>query len=175
MLRRLFPVLALSLSLAAPLAAQEEAPVLVEVDSLARVRVTQRATETHSPERFTGALVAAGRDSLVIGPDRMAGTLVLPVSAVERLEVSRGRRGVGRSALRGAKYGFLGGLAVSALFFVAVAVDDGDCGDCFISAEAAAAIGSVMVTSTATLVGGVVGALSPGERWVRVTVPVRIR
>lgn len=172
MLRRVFLALGLLLGAALPLSAQDVAPAPVEMDSLARVRVVQT---TVAPRTLTGRLVFA--DSQVLTLERRGERILLPLPAVQSLERSVARLSEGEGAWWGAKRGFLGGAAVGAVLVGLGAIGDaqGDCGDCFVTASAAAAFLGVSLTALTTTIGAVWGAVSPPERWERVVPPVRLR
>lgn len=176
-MRRPRPMTALLLALAAlaavvpaPAAAQEAAPP-TPVDSLAWVRVQQRFAV---PRRVTGVLFAADSQSVTVRPAAGVEPVVVPLAELERMHVSLGRRSRGEGALRGARYGLLGGLAVSAVLVAIGAANDAQdpCGECFISATAISGILGVALTTTTTVGGAIFGAASPGEKWVRVRTPV---
>lgn len=172
MLRNLSLTLVLLAGCGLPLGAQQGAPPPVEVDSLARVRLRQSAT---GPRTLTGRLLFA--DAQVLTVEYREKPVAVPLPAVERLDVSLGKYSREESAWRGTKRGFLGGAAVSALMIVTGLVSDaqGDCGDCFINATAGAVLLSVPLTVTTTVGGALLGAIAPGERWERLTPPVRLR
>jgi hypothetical protein len=172
MLRTLSLTLVLLAGCVFPLAAQQGAPPPVEVDSLARVRLRQSATD---PRTLTGRLLFADSQTLTV--EHRGRPQAVPLPAVERLEVSIGRYSTGEGAWRGAKAGFFGGAVVSALLIVTGVVSDaqGDCGDCFITATGAAVLLSVPLTTFTTVGGTLIGAVAPGERWAPVTTPVRLR
>lgn len=64
---------------------------------------------------------------------------------------------------------------MSAVLLGLGAAASADCDDCFIPPVVLAAFASVPFTVTTTLGGAIIGAASPGERWVRVRVPVVLR
>lgn len=153
-------------------AAQETVPPPTPVDSLARVRVTLHDA---APRRLTGVLFGADSLSVTVQPFPGAEPVMVPLTEVASMKLSLGQRTRGEGLLRGAKHGLIGGLAVSA-FLVGIGVlsDAADpCNDCWINATAGAVIVAVPLTATATLGGAIIGAASPGERWVRVPVTLR--
>jgi hypothetical protein len=150
-----FIIAALGLS-AAPLAAQgmhtETAP-----EQGLRVRVTAAG----AAEPLTGTL--AFQDATTIALLRAPGdTALVPLHAVERLEVSRGRRS---NAGRGLRRGALIGAAVGAVLGVALMADDGGYFDYGAEAIPLGAAGGAMYGS---VIGLVVGALSRSEQWAEV-------
>lgn len=143
-------------------AAAQQRTMVLPVDSLARVRVTQEADG-----RLLGTFVAADARTLVV----QSGTArrEVPLEEVRRLEVSRGERSVESGAWRGAKRGFLGGLIVGALLGVA-AMSTVE-GDDYVGEEVALIGFTILGTGVGTVAGTVLGAASPGERWERVPLP----
>lgn len=145
-------------------AAAQQRTMVLPVDSLARVRVTQEADG-----RLLGTFVAADARTVVV----QSGTArhEVPLEEVRRLEVSRGERSVESGAWRGAKRGFLGGLVAGALAgaLVMSTIE----GDGYVGEEVAGIGITVAGTGLGTLLGTLIGAASPGERWERVPLPQR--
>ena len=129
----------------------------------ARVRVLTTADTPPAGRRVpwrVGRIVAATPDSLTIETGKSATPLTLPASAVERLEVSRGRdRGKGM---------FVGALIGGLLAGGAAATASG--GDEGVPAEEAVVGGAV----AGLMLGGVMGALAAPERWQRAALPTRL-
>lgn len=152
----------------------QEVPPPTPVDSLAWVRVTLHDA---APRQLTGILIGADSVSITVRPFPGGGTVVVPLPEVASTRLSLGRRTPREGLLRGAKHGLIGGLAVSALLVGIGVFSDagGSCTDCFISATAGAVIVAVPLTAVTTAGGALLGAASPGERWVRVRVPVTLR
>jgi hypothetical protein len=168
------PILAALLLTAAPAApALAQRGTVTELDSLARVRVTQSV----DPGRVLGGLLAAGSSGLVIDPVHGGDRLAVPLAHVERLEVSLGQRTVREGALRGARKGAIVGVVTSALLIGMGAIQDAgdDCGECWITATGVAVLVSVPLIGITTGGGALLGAMSPGEKWQRVAVPPRVR
>lgn len=115
--------------------------------------------------RVTGVLVAWRDDTLLIHLDRTheAQPVPLPLTAIRRLEVSRGQRTLGDRALRAAVPGlFLG--AVAGGFAGHAITDRGDCQDCELRGVGVL-IGVPVGAGAGALLGGLVGALRGSERW----------
>lgn len=132
-----------------------------------RVRVVAPAL------RGTFYVVATTRDSLVVQQDPTAPAHRLAVAEVERLHVDRGRR----STLGGFGRGFaIGGGIGAALGVVSgLASGDDEPGGWFhMSAEDKALGGGLLLGAGGGLVGGLIGALAPGERWERVPTGPRV-
>lgn len=114
--------------------------------------------------RQPGRLTAFHADTMQIDLDRplsrgVAG-VVVPLSEVTRLDVSRSRHSRARKALRGAIVGLVIGAAIGA-------ASGGDCEGtmiCFTPAEGAA-MGGGFLSAAGALIGVL---LPPGERWERV-------
>jgi hypothetical protein len=132
------------------------------LDSLSRVRVTQSAQE-----RFGATFVSA--DSRVVVVERGGERLEIPRTSVRMLEVSQGPRPLESGAWRGAKRGFLGGALVGGVLAALVLATGED--DSYISNEAVATISLGVGVTAGTVLGTIVGAASPGERWVPVPIP----
>jgi hypothetical protein len=64
-------------------------------------------------ERLTGTVLALEGDRIVLSSKDGGEPVVVPRNAVTRVEISRGRLGVGKGALLGAAIGAAAGLAVS--------------------------------------------------------------
>lgn len=163
-----FCALLLALSAAPAVAQEAPAPLpLQQVDSLARVRLTQHFVE---PRRLVGTLVAVDSEDVVV--ERGTERVTVPLVYVRRMEVSRGRMTAGHGAWRGARVGFLAGAGMSALLIAAAHASEGSsCGDCFITASTAAVVVSLPLTGVSTFAGAAVGASRPGDRWERVPLP----
>lgn len=116
-----------------------------------RVRVTTAADSAQQETRYAGLVTALANDTLTLV--RKGVVRAVPLPAVRRLEVSRGRRGYARTgALIGAGLGVVAGLA-------AVGADDG---------QGSTGAGIVVVPLGAALYGGVgalIGTFVRRERW----------
>jgi hypothetical protein len=95
------------------------------------------------------------------------GGWVLPLSIVQGLEVSRGRRSPGERLARGAGFGLLVGGGLGA----ALGVMGG--GDKYGRGEGALFFGGYLGAAGA-VIGGLIGVASPGDRWQRVSLPNRV-
>ncbi|SOD03254.1 hypothetical protein SAMN05216486_1095 [bacterium JGI 053] len=169
MTRAAFATLALCLSLA-PRAMAQEAPRPTEVDSLAKVRVTQNFL---NPVTLVGELTAADTADLVVlrGNER----LIIPVAYIRHVELATGRRSSGQGALRGAIYGLLGGATATGLFVLASKAGGSDCADCIWNPSTGVVILGLPLTGASMLTGAAVGATRPGDYWLRVSLPLRLR
>jgi hypothetical protein len=127
-----------------------------------RVRITS------SDSRLTGKIVAASPDALIVSVKKGREPVTVARDAITRFELGH-RRTSGKGALRGAGIGLLaGGVGGAAL---GVALDSPD--DWFSGGELAAG-GAIVFGGAGALIGALVGAASPGERWE--TVPThRVR
>ena len=163
MRRRLQPAaLALALAaLAAPPAAAQ-APV----DPGARVRVDAPTVDG------TFWVVAATRDTLVLQRDSAGPAHRVPVAAIRRLDVSRGRR----PPLARFGRGLLIGAGIGAAVGVVSGLASGDDPQGFLSltAEEKAVAGGVLAGVGGATIGGLVGVLGRGERWERVDTGPRV-
>lgn len=166
-------ITALALCLfAAPgaLGAQESPRPATEVDSLAKVRVTQNFLK---PITLVGELTAADTADIVVqhGQER----LIIPVAYVRQVELATGRRSSSQGALRGAIFGFIGGATATGLFVLASKAGGSDCADCIWNPSTGVFVLGLPLTGASMLTGAAVGAARPGDYWVRVSMPLRIR
>ena len=162
-------VLPLLLLCAAALPAAAQEPLLDPVfpDSLARVRVTQ---SVFLRWQITGDLLSLDGENLVLRPDDGGEPVTLPRPTVSALEVSRGKRTRTEGALRLGREGFLSGAAVGlihVLIGMGQRVGKG-CSDCFVDGLVSDAKAAGRLTFAFGLAGLVIGARSPGERFVPV-------
>jgi len=169
MMRAAVATLALCLSLA-PRAAAQEGPRPTEVDSLAKVRVTQNFL---SPTTFVGELAAADTADIVV--QRGAERLIIPIAYVRHVELATGRRSSGQGALRGAIYGLLGGATATGLFVLASKASGSECADCIWNPSTGVFVLGLPLTGASMITGAAVGATRPGDYWLRVSLPLRLR
>ncbi len=156
----------ISLTAVQPVSAQATA-----LDSLAPIRVEQ----TGHARWLTGRLVAADSQALTI---KYKGNLLeVPSSLMARVDVSVGYVPPKARVRRGAKRGFVIGAAISGVLLgLAVGVDlTAECDDCMLPASAVALGVSLPLTVSTTAAGAFFGALSSGERWRRVSLPLEVR
>jgi hypothetical protein len=134
----------------------------LKVGSRVRVHQTQDA-----PRKVTGVLLRIDSSSFTVRSDVEQVPYLIPSKAVSGLEVSLGKRTAGQGVMRGAGIGFVSGLGAGGLMIVGGMIQDSrnPCGDCYISVTMATAFLAVPTVALATLVGALVGAVSPGERW----------
>ena len=109
-LARLTAALALA-AVAAPAAlAQAEGAGPTEVRPGTKVRIT---APSMAPDRLTGVVADVRPDTIILAPDKTGtGYVTIPVDAVTRLEVSRGKPGRTAMVGIGALAGFVGGMAI---------------------------------------------------------------
>ena len=138
-----------------------------------RVRVWTEVSEKGRPTgpRRIAQITAYTTDSLVMDPAGAEGPLAIPLTSISRMDVSLGQRSRGTGALRGGSLGLIiGGVTGIALGF---ASGDDD-SFLFNRWQDKAFILGVMLGTASTLVGAIIGANRPGERWKRVLVPGRV-
>ena len=158
------PVLFLILTVVVPAASMEAQARLQNVlQSCSRVRYEiPRASRP-----FTGMVEAADSIGLTVRLDGLPTSIHLGLDSLRSLARSGGMRSPGDGAAKGAGAGLRIGLVLGALITTAVWLSPADerYDDCFISATAAMAQLSVLGTLGLGLVGGLIGAASPGEIW----------
>lgn len=155
------------LAVASPAAAQ--APY-TQLDSLAHIRVVQHFLE---PRTLVGELEAA--DSTGITVLRGSERLTVPLVYVRHIDLATRRRSTTAGALRGAVWGFLGGVSATGLFVLASKAAGSDCADCIFNPSTGVMVLGLPLTGASTITGAAVGAARPGDYWVRVSLPVTIR
>jgi hypothetical protein len=170
MKRAAVAALALGLVVHGAAAAQEPARAPTQVDSLAKVRVTQNFLR---PGTLVGELAGADTADLVVqrGDER----LIVPIAYVRHVELATARRSSGAGALRGAIVGFLGGATATGLFVLASKAGGSDCADCIWNPGTGLVVLGLPLTGASTLTGAAVGAARPGDYWMRIALPVRLR
>lgn len=125
----------------------------IEIGAL--IRVTAPAIST---SKLIGTLVALNGDTLLLQAETptFSNPLAIPLYAITRLEVSRGKGSRGKSALKGSMIGFL--VALPSTFIVleanAASLDLGD--DSIL-------MGSLIGGAGGLVVGGLLGSQLPGE------------
>jgi len=124
-------------------------------------------------------LEAIGADSLTVLGRNDSELRQLAFDQVQRIDM-RVARSPGWGAIRGAAIGGAIGAVGGAIYAVSTWDDvDVDCGPfdetCSAAASGLRFVGSVGIFGmSGMLIGGVVGAMSPGERWQSVNLPVSI-
>lgn len=138
----------------------------------ARIRVAQSAFR---PRLLVGSLVSVEHSMLILRERRTGDTLTLPVSEIQRLQVSTGRFSPQQGFARGLKRGFLLGTATSVGLLALGAIADltSDCADCMFSGTYVAAHVSVPIIALSSLGGAFWGRTSPPERWREFPLPVQ--
>jgi hypothetical protein len=123
---------------------------------------------------FRGTLQQVDSGTLVVRPDGIDMLLPLGLDTLRSLKVASGRRNRAHAALRGAGRGFRTGAVIGLVVTGLVVLMEGDsCDGCTLSGGVTAAMLSVVGTIGLGVVGGVAGAISPGENWHDVPLPAR--
>src|SRR5687767_5407071 len=115
-----------------------------------------------------GVLLDVSTDSVRLRT--ITGSWTVPRAEFTQVRVSRGGEGRGRSALRKGGIGALGGIVVGA----ALGLADGDdpAGGWFsMTGPEKAALGGTVLGTIGLIVGSVIGAATPTERWEPVPLP----
>lgn len=124
-------------------------------------------------ESRVGPLEVEAADGTVVEARNSSGDLVrMDLAAARRVAVSTGRRSTGAGAVRGLVIGLLAGGAGGAV--IGYANGDDDPGIVSFSAGEKAIILGVVLGGAGALIGGIAGALSPGEEWQRISLPVDV-
>ncbi len=129
----------------------------------ARVRVT--APHMLAPAKQSGVLLALRSDSLVLRPDGVQDSIVIPLALVTRVESSRGQH---RSPGRGLLIGALVGGALGAVVGAASAQTSSCGSSCFVSGADVTAIVGVLGVAVGGVVGLAVGFTHHSERFENV-------
>jgi hypothetical protein len=127
-----------------------------------------------APSSFTGVIDRADTAGILVSPDNFDGLIHLGFDSLQSLAVA-GSRSIGSGAVRGV----VGGLKVGALFGIGLTTlawltTSGDCcQDSRISTTAFVGVLSTLGTIGLGVIGGVLGAASPGVVWHEI--PLRER
>jgi hypothetical protein len=148
-------ILAACCAFAAHAAAQSKLPVTVDQ----RVRVWTAAAEA-----VTGRVVAATPETLQISAEGKE-PVTVAVTAVRRIEVSRGGTSKGAGARKGALWGAIISGAIGAAL---LPLQRGEVGDDGASVGEAVALGAWSGGLFGGLIGAGVGAARAGEKWEQV-------
>ena len=145
---------------AAALAACAAGPLAAQERRVARVGDQVRVASGAIPGTVRGELVLVANDSLYVRPDSFH-TVGVPLAAVEWIEVQQRRSWVD-GALHGAIIGAPAGAAGG--FLLGLVGESGPRG-CYDGCGLLPVVGAVGGLMAGTVVGGLVGAVSPGGRW----------
>lgn len=151
-------LLTTTMGAAADLTAQWPADVTPDTRVQARLPETQYQIDGPRGQLIRGRIAALAPDTLYLAVTDSLGPLAIPRALVQRLQISKGVPSRGVSALQ---RGVLLGASSALLALVAFGIDDEPDGTD--SGTAALVLGGVGV-----VVGSVLGALYPRERWKRV-------
>lgn len=152
MLKRLTAALALTAAVLTSVGAQEPPPVMIGE----RVRITHSCHATNGGVRCrttSGTMTALQAENLVLGPAEEP--IIVPMSAVEKLEVSRGLRG--RADAGGVAGGIVGAIVGGAMGFGACAADQckgfNETDLTFLAVSAYAGLGALVGLGVGALIG----------------------
>jgi hypothetical protein len=137
------------------------APAFAQAATLLHPGAEVRVTSPGARGRF--AVDEVSPDTLTLR-DPTGIVVRVPMTSVQKLSISRGRRSAGSAALRSAGIGFAFG-AVTGATIGLVSGDDPPGGLITFSAGDKAMIAGVLLGGSGALLGGVIGLLAPGERW----------
>ena len=120
-----------------------------------------------APRRFTGIVERVDTSGFLVRPDNYDGSIHLGFDSLAALSVLVGVRSSQQGAARGAVAGLTAGALIGTLATAAVWLSDADerCQDCWVSATGLAVGLSVVGTLGLGLIGGILGAASPGDVW----------
>lgn len=165
---KLFPIIGVALALvSAPgqLSGQE-------LDAQLPLTVGQRTRITFERWRkpLIGELVSLDSAGVALQLRDGGRPVVLDWAEVAHLDVSVGQRSRGRNVVRGMKYGLATGTAIGGTVVLVTLFSEADerCSDCWLSPTAGSIIVSAIGTAGFTLIGGIVGAAWPTDRWKRI-------
>ncbi|MGH7702236.1 MAG: hypothetical protein ACREMO_04045 [Gemmatimonadales bacterium] len=117
------------------------------------------------PERLTGTVASIAHDTMTIRLDQRGKSASVPVAAIQRLEVSNGKK---TRFWHGAGIGALVGV------FVGVAIGDAAASPYDGYASIVQAGGGILGALSGGLIGGVFGSISHTDRWENLE-PHRLR
>lgn len=163
MTSRLIITAAWSLALLLPgVASAQRRADSVQVGSRVRVWIPESAPQEGAPfirrQMIRGEVTRSTPDTLTVRPSPDVGELAVPVAQIRRLDISRGVPSRARSAVEAA----IGGAIATSLWFgLSYSLRDDDFG--VNSRGQAFALGA----GAGFVVGGILGALAPTERWRR--------
>lgn len=137
------------------------------IESVLRPGVRVRYLVPQASRPFTGLVEHVDTVGIVVRPDGYDMPIRLGLDSLRSLAVFGGLRSQEDGAARGAIAGFQIGLLLGVVATTAVWLSPADerCRDCWVSATAAMAAVSVVGTLGLGLLGGLLGAASPGEVW----------
>jgi hypothetical protein len=144
------------------------------VESVLQPGVRVRYLVPRAPRPFTGLVQQVDTLEIVVRPDGHDQSISLGLDSLRSLAVFGGVRSSEDGARDGAVAGFQIGALLGAVVTAAVWLSPADerCTDCWVSSTAAAAVASALGTLVLGLLGGLLGAVSPGEMWH--DIPLRV-
>ena len=148
-------VIAATLCIAVPSAAQTRVPVAVDQ----RVRIW-----TDAADAVIGRVTAVNQDTVQIAPDGRDATTIA-TSAIRRVEISRGRTSRGAGFKKGA---IRGAVILAAIGAVSSALQHEQIGEDGATVTEAALLGIWSGGLFGGLIGGAIGAARSGDRWEQV-------
>jgi hypothetical protein len=145
------------------------------IESVLQPGVRVRYSFLRVPTSFTGVISRADATGILVRPDGYDGLIHLGLDSLRALAVYGGVRSAGDGAARGTVAGFRIGAVIGLVATAAVWLSSADerCQDCWISSTAAVAVLSALGTLGSALLGGLLGAVSPGDVWHEI--PLRHR
>jgi hypothetical protein len=118
----------------------------------------------------SGVFTVDGASDSALSVRNAAGEVsTVPVTSLSRVRVSLGARSRGRGALRMGGFGLLGGVVTGVVMGLADGDDPPAMFFSFTAGEKAVMAGSLL-GAAGGLLGGVIGAIAPGERWQNVSI-----
>ena len=159
--RRLAAGIAAAAGLAGtPLAAQQSSPPAVG-------ETVRLLAPSPGPGSIRGLVMAVRGDTLFVRPDDGAATLAVPAEQIAWIDVRR-PNSFGFGLMRGVLVGAPVGTGTGVLFGILAEAGKKNCPDCGLTAIYTGVLGLL----SGTVIGGVVGAASPGKYWEHTAAPI---
>lgn len=164
-IRTLLVTIAL-LSAPGPFLSAQEPRAEIPLSAGQRTRVTFERWR----KPLVGEFVSADSAAVVIRLPEIGRLVTVDWTDISRVDVSVAQRSRLANTGRGMLFGFAAGAAIGGTAVLVSMWSDADerCTDCFITPTAGWAILAILGTAGTTVLGGVIGAVRPLDRWKRI-------